>query len=295
MPDSFSLPPWGSQPFDERDLDSLLAGSSDVPQALRPVADTLSALRAGPSARELRDEATARAQFRDVGRSAQVPAGQAAHTLEMPAVRGPGRHGRARGAVRRPARGWFAGLVGAAAVIVLAGAVAYTGHLPGPVQRIAHDAIAAPSANSGTPSHASPGVQGSAQPEQPSRTNPATGSEPSLKNPPPAAGAGTRKALCNAFWKSWQHPRPDGGKPWWETSAYDKLVEAAGGQRHVYAYCAPVWNRQPAHQYPRAPAYPPYFPHQGDSGKVPGQDQQQGSGDPQPGGAGDVSRPAGPR
>lgn len=284
MPDSFSLPPSGSPPFDERDLDSLLAGNTDVPQALRPVADTLSALRAAPSARELHDEAAARAQFRAVSGRAQVPAGQAAHTLQMPAVRGRGRYVRAGGTARQPRRGWFASLVAAAAVIVLGAAVAYTGHLPGPVQRIAHDTIAAPSPKNVT-GGASAGVQAnSAQPEQ-DRTQPAADSSPSSVTTSPGTGTQNRTTLCNQFWTSWQHSQP-GEKEWWKTPLYDELSQAAGGPRQVYAYCAPVWERQPAHHYPQLPSYPPYFPHQQDFGKVPGQDQQQDPGKEEPGGAG---------
>jgi hypothetical protein len=64
MPDSFHPGPWGHQPFDERDLDSLLDGNAtDVPVALRPVADALDALVAAPYPAELRGEAAIRAVF----------------------------------------------------------------------------------------------------------------------------------------------------------------------------------------------------------------------------------------
>ena len=57
MPDSLPPPGWGPAPFDERDLDAVLAGkTADVPVALRPVADALAALRAGPVAAELYGE-----------------------------------------------------------------------------------------------------------------------------------------------------------------------------------------------------------------------------------------------
>ena len=46
MPDSFPPPGWGPAPFDERDLDAVLAGkTADVPVALHPVVDVLAALR----------------------------------------------------------------------------------------------------------------------------------------------------------------------------------------------------------------------------------------------------------
>ncbi|MBO0806132.1 MAG: hypothetical protein J2P25_24050, partial [Nocardiopsaceae bacterium] len=79
MPDTFPLPPSGPQPFDERDLDSLLAGGADVPASLRPVADTLKALQAAPSADELRGEAAARAWFRSP--VPEVPAARRTHRV----------------------------------------------------------------------------------------------------------------------------------------------------------------------------------------------------------------------
>ena len=273
MPDSFPLPPWGSQPFDERDLDSLLAGKTDIPVALRPVAETLSALQAAPSARELRDEAFIRAQFRDPGRKAQVPAGQAAHTLEMPAVPGPRHRGGHRRNARRPTRGLFAGLVGAAAVIVLGAAIAYTGNLPGPVQRLAHDAIAAPSAKNVT-SGASGGVQATSASPEPTHTHPATGAASSPASP--SVKAPDRTALCKSFWAAMEHPH---SRTWWRTPLYDKLSDAAGGPQRVFTYCAPVWQRRFASQYPKLPAYPPYFPRQWNFGKpADGQGQGQQSG-----------------
>ena len=276
MPDSLPLPPWGSQPFDERDLDSLLAGKTDIPVALRPVAETLSALQAAPSVRELRDEAFIRAQFRDPGRKAQVPAGQAAHTLEMPAVPGPRRRGGHRGTARRPPRGLLAGLVAGTAVIVLGAAVAYTGNLPDPVQRLAHDTIAAPSAKNLT-SGASAGVEATSASPEPTHTHthPATGA--ASPSAPPSAKAPDRIALCDAFWAAMEHSR---GRTWWRTPLYDKLSDAAGGQHRVFTYCAPVWQRQFASKYPRLPAYPPSFPRQWNFGKPadgPGKGQQPGS------------------
>jgi hypothetical protein len=277
MPDSFPLPPWGSQPFDERDLDSLLAGKPDIPVALRPVAETLSALQAAPSARELRDEAFIRAQFRDPDRKAQIPTGQAAHTLEMPAVPGPRHRGGHRGNARRPTRGLFAGLVAAAAVVVLVlgAAVAYTGNLPGPVQRLAHDTIAAPSAKNVT-SGASAGVEATSANPEPTHTHSAI--DAPLSPASPSAKAPDRTALCNSFWAAMEHPH---SRTWWRTPLYDRLSDAAGGPQRVFTYCAPVWQRKLAPRYPKLHAYPPYFPRQWNFGK-PADGQGQGPG-PAPG------------
>ncbi|MFZ0756547.1 MAG: hypothetical protein WAN00_22505, partial [Trebonia sp.] len=68
MPDSLLPPGWGFAPFDERDLDAVLSGkTADVPVALRPVADVLASLRAGPVPAELYGEANAMAEFRALG------------------------------------------------------------------------------------------------------------------------------------------------------------------------------------------------------------------------------------
>ncbi|MFY9777187.1 MAG: hypothetical protein WAK28_21675, partial [Trebonia sp.] len=68
MPDSLLPPGWGFAPFDERDLDAVLSGkTADVPVALRPVADALASLRAGPVPAELYGEANAMAEFRALG------------------------------------------------------------------------------------------------------------------------------------------------------------------------------------------------------------------------------------
>lgn len=259
MPDSFPLPPRGPRPFSERDLDSLLAGkTTEVPAALRPVADTLNALRAAPSPRELHGEDLARSQFR-----APRPA--------VPAV---------RAAARRPGRGWLAGMVAAAAVIVLGAAVTYTGNLPGPFQRLAHDTIAAPPVRSDASASAPPGTQANSARQAPDGTHPAAGGTPSAVSPVPSAPA--RAALCDAFWTELQHPR-DGRLPW-QTPQYASLSAAAGGPRQVFGYCFPVWKQQFAQQYPKLREYPPFFPRQwGDGGSSAGQGQGQGQG--QSGGA----------
>jgi len=270
MPDSFSPPPWGPPSFDECDLDSLLAGKTDVPDALRPVADTLSALRTAPSPRELRGEAFIRAQFRS------------------PRPESPARHAAARRPTRRRPGGWLAGMVAAAAVIVLVAAIAYTGHLPGPVQRIAHDAIAAPSVKQHTPGDASPGVQArSATPEPSASDHPVIGNAPASASP----GAPNRAVLCDAFWRAMEHPRAN-LKPW-QTSLYDRLSDAAGGPRRVFAYCFPVWNQKDARQYPLLPSFPPFFPKQWNPARPGDGNDQQGPGGPaNSGGPGSNAGPA---
>ena len=124
-------------------LAALLAGSdlpTDAAAGLRPVADVLAALRAGPASDELAGLGTAQAEFRRrIGR--------------------PTRPGRSRR--RRPARlpsllSAKAAAVAAIAAIGLGGAgvAAYAGALPGSWQQFAHRIIGAPAphqADTGTP------------------------------------------------------------------------------------------------------------------------------------------------
>ena len=158
MPDSLLPPGWGFAPFDERDLDAVLSGkTADVPVALRPVADVLASLRAGPVAAELYGEANAMAEFRalglgQAGRPAAtmlleaLPAGSRARSGRQPArhrVR-PARRHPLRRATLRPA---VLSALAAAAVIVVA--VLVTGNFAGPLRAIAH--MASPSAGASFP------------------------------------------------------------------------------------------------------------------------------------------------
>jgi hypothetical protein len=297
MPDSFPFPPEGLQSHDDRALDSLLSGDPDVPESLRPVADTLNALRAAPSARELRGEAAARAQFRALSQEARWGADDP-RTLEMPAVPSQRRRGAPVRAVRRrQSRTRLAGLAAAAAVLVAAVvAVTYTGYLPSRLQSIAHQTISAPPVRA--PSD--PGTSGlqsaSARPVAPSTTAPAA-SAPASQAPAPSAGAPGKSALCEQFWSDLKHARPGRpGRPGrmpWETPRYGQLVAAAGGPRKVFAYCYPVWEQRDAPEYGRLPSYPPYFPRQwGDGGaQGNGQDNGQGQGQQQPQNSGDQQQP----
>ena len=142
MPDSLLPPGWGFAPFDERDLDAVLSGkTADVPVALRPVADVLASLRAGPVPAELYGEANAMAEFRalglgQAGRPAPtmlleaLPAGSRARPGRQPARHRmrPARRHLLRRATLRPA---VLSAVAAAAVIVVA--VLVTGNFAGPL------------------------------------------------------------------------------------------------------------------------------------------------------------------
>jgi hypothetical protein len=241
MPDSLPPPGWGPAPFDERDLDAVLAGkTADVPVALRPVADALAALRAGPVAAELYGEANAMAEFRalglgQAGRPAAtmllegLPAGSRRRPGRRPArhrVR-PARRHLLRRAVLRPA---VLSAVAAAAVIVVA--VLVTGNFAGPFRAIAH--MASPSAgtrsSAGTTGHpAAPRVETSSAGLETTPPPSATYSSP----PPSPSG------ICHAFYADFLHP----GLSAWATQQYlwEQLIKQVHSDSwgKVYRYCAP--------------------------------------------------------
>lgn len=181
-------------------LAALLAGGQ-VPEdsaGLQAAADVVAALRAGPASDELAGEATALAEFRDrVG-------------VSHPARRSP----RRRPALLTSLLSAKVAAAVAAAAICIGGVAtaAYAGALPGPVQRLAHDAIGAPTARQGM---------------HPARL---------------AAGAAARRPaahwLCIAYARAKAH-----GTAAQQAVAYHNLVKAAGGADKVVAYCAP-----PRHQ-----------------------------------------------
>lgn len=304
MPESLLPLLGGSQSFDDQDLDALLAGNtSDVPQALRPVADALNALGTAPAPGELRGEAAIRAQFRALGPDAATPAtpvpghpgrhaaGQKparaaqAHTLRLPGLTGPGRHGRRGPSPARPGRARPGGVrplamvAGAGALAVIAAAAAYMGVLPAPMQRIAHVAIAAPSPRSDGGASATPGTDiKSASPVPATSGHPAAA--PSAP-PSDSPSAKRRNDSCEAFWQALEHQSP-GDEPW-KSPIYNQLSGDAGGPRNVYRYCYQVWTeaspragRFPS-EYAKLPSYPPYFPHPGGSGSTGVHDQGNGS------------------
>lgn len=249
----------GTQPFDERDLDALLTGdATDLPEALHPVADVIAALRSAPSPGELRGEEAVRAEFRMRAAFGHAPAGEpAAGTAARPA----GVRGRRSG--KTPGRRVLTrlALIPAAAVIVVA--VAYSGNLPGPIQRLAHITIAAPSARPGSGGtshgrHASsgghPSLGGNRGSGHASVSGSAVAAPSSRVTAPPAAAA----SLCNEWSADYQ--RDPGGVSWRNSSVFQRLSTAAGGAGQVYGYCSQVWQQQPGHHIPRPPRYPVEMP-----------------------------------
>ena len=268
MPDSLPPSGWGPAPFDERDLDAVLAGkTADVPVALRPVADALAALRAGPVAAELYGEANAMAEFRalglgQAGRPAATmllearPAGARARPGRRPArhrVR-PARRHPLRRAVLRPA---VLSAVAAAAVIVVA--VLVTGNFAGPLRAIAH--MASPSAGASFPK-SSTGHSAAPRVETTS-----AGLETTA---PPSVAHSTASAQsvlsnsCRAYYSYYQHPE---GLSSWATqrSLWDQLTKLVGTRNwlEVSQDCAPyVKDLFPGRIPAAAQNQPPVYPRQ---------------------------------
>ena len=195
--------PWQTWP-DAQALDAFLSGNcrpEEVPADLRPVAEVLVALQAPPDRREVAGWGQALTVYREI-------AGR------------PGMPGRARSRRPRliapPLGARFAAAAGAAVIAVLGGgaAAAYTGSLPGALQKIAHEAIAAPGVREGP---AAPTPQSSGHPAGPSVTGAAV------------------KGLCDAYLHAEEH-----GNASQRSVAFRHLVNAAGGADQVAAYCASV-------------------------------------------------------
>jgi hypothetical protein len=110
----------------------------------------------------------------------------------------------------------LASAAGVAVVALLSGgiAAAYTGTLPGALQKIAHDAIAAPGVHE---SPTVPAAQANGHPVGPS------------------ASGSAAYGLCNAYQHAEEH-----GNASQRATAFRNLVNAAGGSGKVAAYCATV-------------------------------------------------------
>jgi len=268
MPDSLLPPGWGFAPFDERDLDAVLSGkTADVPVALRPVADVLASLRAGPVPAELYGEANAMAEFRALGLG---QAGRPGSTMLLEALpagsrarsgRRPARH-RVRPARRHPLRRAIlrpAALFGAVAAAVIVFAVLVTGNFVGPFRDIAHMASPSartPSATDSTGHSAAPRVETSSAGHEPTAS-------PSVPHPT-APAQSVLSNSCQAFYSYYKHPE---GLSYWATqlSLWDQLTKLTGTDdwSKVYQYCAPyvkgLFPGVPAAgqgQAPPAPSHP---------------------------------------
>lgn len=283
MPDSPLPPGWGPAPFDERDLDAVLSGeTTDVPVALRPVADALAALQAAPMPAELRGQAIimaefrALAEFRAAGQAQDGRTGDLAQTLVLSVPReGPARRRAPRHRARRraaPAATWRVGtLIGAAATAVVLAAVVLAGYVPGPFHRLAIPSSSAPSAAQHAGGNSSsPKVEGSAT-KQPTKSPTASGAA----TPQQAEAIG----LCNAASAFVKDPRHSVS---WRQEAsllhqLQQLIDLAGGVRQVRDYCTPYVGDLFPHGIPKAFSHLPGTSDQGPGSSQVSQDNQSGA------------------
>ena len=149
-----------------------------------------------------------------------------------PTAVGPGR--RARRGVRQAGPGAQSrlprvrlGVAAAAVALAVGGAAAYTGDLPGPIQRVAHTVIGAPSATQGAPRPA-----------------------PGHSAAPPIPG-NEAYGLCRAYERAVAT-----GHPAHNPVTFQRLAEAVGGASRVAAYCAQVLHPgNPASTHPTHPQH----------------------------------------
>jgi hypothetical protein len=193
--------PGDAAPAGDAAVEALLAGKlppEDAAGGLRPLADAVAALTVPPMRSEIAAEPSARAAYR---------AEFARPAATVPSPRRRPRH-------RRPA---FVSLVtvrlAAASVVLLAllAAAAYSGMLPAPAQRLAHDSLGAPA------------------PHQTARVVPLTTPAGPPSPVPEAHG------LCTAYSRAQAHGRINQ-----KSAVFRKLATLAGGPAKVPAYCAAV-------------------------------------------------------
>ena len=206
-------------------LAALLAGAEPdqgLAPGLRPLADALAALTAGPARDELAGEAAARAEFES--------------RVGVPSPVHRSRHW------RHPLLASLLSARAAAAAAVAALSVggfataAFAGVLPAPAQQFAHHTFGAPSPH----------------PTQAIGTHPSTTATPAGPDATGPAAFG----LCTA----WAHAKAHGTKSQ-QAVAFRNLAAAAGGASHVAAYCAAVPHPGPSSSHTAHPGGPPASHH----------------------------------
>ena len=253
MPDNLPPSGWGPAPFDERDLDAVLAGeTADIPAALRPVADALTSLRAAPAPAELRGEANAMAQFRELGQGQAARHAEPAPTLLL-AAQADGQRRRAarhRGTrrVSRPGRRRNGALLATGVAAAIVAAAVFTGTLPDPIAHLARAPTNSPSAAHDTRNSSSPNVETSTAAKDPTGSPSATGS---------ASSGQSTAAVCRTYYGYYKQSPPS--DPRTELSVQNQLRELAGTKdRHkVYQFCAPYLGRLFPHWTPALNQNPP--------------------------------------
>jgi len=256
MPDNLPPSGWGPAPFDERDLDAVLAGeTADIPAALRPVADALTSLRAAPAPAELRGEANAMAQFRELGQGQAARHAEPAPTLLLPAQavgrrRQAARHRGPRW-VSRPGRRRNGALLATGAAAAIVAAAVFTGTLPDPIAHLARTPANSPSATHGTRNSSSPNVETSTASKEATGSPSATGSARS--------GQSKAETICRTYYGYYMHPPPQSDLR--TEMAVEKQLSALVGNsapRKMYDFCSqflpalPPWTAlnkppEPAH------------------------------------------------
>jgi hypothetical protein len=285
---SDSLPPdGGPDPYDGWDLEGMLSGANVwLPDGMRPVAGTLSALRAAPTQAELAGEASARAAFRQFMRANGTASGRPGrgpvdgHTLILPAQgAGGGSHvvTRPRHSHRRPSRRgrWqpkaLAGAAVGAVVVVVVGGVALAGGFsgagghPGTPARGSSAVGTTPAGHSG-----SNGLEGAAS-KQPT-AHPATSDSNGQQ---PGGGTDSAAALCQQYLASFTHHGSQSDRTKGD-DAFRQLSDLVGDPRRVFGYC--VRLQQPWVMTPKGPGADlngPRLAPPGDSQGAPGSDSPQ--------------------
>ena len=257
-------PPFDPLALDDDSVERLLTGDlppAQVPPAYAMVAELLAAAAAAPSPRELAGQAPVRAELRAVTR-ARRPATATFRPAPAP---------------RRRRRTGLAVVVVAGALATGGVAGAATGHVPGPVREAARTILGgAGGAAPATPARPVP------SPSPAPETHPTGaggagphGSRPGVatsRGPGPAAAAPAPspdlKGLCQAYARAPAAGAGHGQGGAMQATAFQALVQAAGGEDRVPAYCQDLL---PGDQKLK-------------ESKDPGEPEPPGGGNPSPGG-----------
>jgi hypothetical protein len=235
----------GEHPLDEVSAERLLRGvrpSQGATAGEQTLSELLAAASAPPSASELSGETRAVAAF-SASRSATTGPRHRRRAVRRP-----------RSAMRpRVSHGVAAAAAFGALTIGGVAAAAYTGSLPTPIQRIAHDHLGAPH-----PRQPRTTVVTAGSSRQHPSAPPAWATTPTGHPAPPGLSVGTprptpsgpgrqstttspsalgsREQLCTAYSRAREHADQHA-----IDNALYKLEKAAGGSQYVSAYCASVW------------------------------------------------------
>jgi hypothetical protein len=246
-------PNGGPDPYDGWDLEGLLSGANvRLPEGMRPVAGSLTALRAAPTRAELAGEARARAEFlrnlpAHVSEPGRPPAAGDAHTLILPTrTAGAGSHPvtRPRHSHRRPPRRgrWQPKALAAAAAgaaVVIVGGIALAGGFSGAGGQPSHpgqsSSVTSPATQAGGGDSGSRGLEGTATKE------PTAHPTPSASGGQPSSAGSSASALCRQYWAFFA--RPESPARWSaEKDTLQQLSERAGGPWNVSRYCTAYYS-----------------------------------------------------